>query len=240
MPNATSKCSKKPGEYCRLHNPAGFLSKEDFFASLDSNSTKKPIENQAGSESLYPITLASKLKEKFRTRLDYKFDVTKFESVQNPVDSEKGLINKPIGGLWMSATYKGESGEIESPWDTYVSYFRALNKTVNYDVTLKPTAKIMRIATKEDYLSAVDKYTHLVPDLTFTSTSYSFEDKKTLNYEKISEDFDALYIESTAIDQLSFNRFSRSGSLSEYTDLYGWDVPSLVAFNPKCFKLMQV
>jgi hypothetical protein len=34
MPNLFSKCSKKPGEYCRLHNPKGVKSKEEFYKDM--------------------------------------------------------------------------------------------------------------------------------------------------------------------------------------------------------------
>jgi hypothetical protein len=219
-----TKCSKKPGEYCRLHNPKGYVSKTDFTKRFESTS------HMAQAPAQYPITFASDLPHSFQTRLPEIFDPAKVKRLKNPKDTEHGMISKPRGALWLSpVNSKGESA-----WDSFFyssEEERAGNKTYNHDMVFTPDAKVMVINSKADYIRAINVYPTTVSVFGPSNSGWQHTNKKGLDFEQISKTYDAVYVSQRAINETSYG-FRKDHRYDSYTNLEGWDVPSMVLFNP--------
>ena len=125
--------------------------------------------------------------------------------------------NKPWGGLWTSPI------ESEYGWYDFVKgeHYRKehyLDKMTL--ITLKSDAKIYKIDSVEDF--------DLCPHL--QERGAIFDKFKKIDFEKLSEDYDGVWITVKAIVDLENRHQDFMG------DLYGWDVETVLLFNLDCIE----
>lgn len=147
------------------------------------------------------------------------------------------MVNKPGGGLYAC---RDEAEYSWKRWCTENSYDHAINKEFKFK--LRPDAKVLSIFTPDDIKNIDDKYIlgskqKTIEDI-FVGFSEDFkqseeyEDFKNfyagligslgrtiLNYEKLAEDYDAIYV-----------GFGKDYAVWEM--FYGWDCDTLLVFNP--------
>ena len=140
----------------------------------------------------------------------------KFEKIKN---MRRG--NKPRGGLWTSP--------IDSiyGWYNFVKGERYrsdhyLDKMVL--ITLKPDARIYKIDSVEEF----DLCPHLKEPLTMSQDMFS--KFKKIDFEKLSKDYDGIWVTVKAIVDLENRHQDFMG------DLYGWDVETVLLFNLDCIE----
>lgn len=127
---------------------------------------------------------------------------------------------KPNGGLWASRFVSNIC--CISDWHEYLLFQSdelAYTKNVNIGCifTLKDDAKILKLETKEDLLEVQKKY-----------PSHYYKDEIIPDYEKISKDYDALFLE---YDRICFT--------DKRSIFKGWDVNTLLLFNLDCIEEYQ-
>lgn len=142
---------------------------------------------------------------------DFVFNKDSFKAVKN------GSMNKPSFGFW-ACQYNGELTAWED-WCQYEAPEFLENKTF-FDFTLSNNARILNITTSEEYKELTKTYgfdLEVAPGVNY----------KVLDYERMSEDFDALFISQDVIDE-----FYRA---STFTTQF-FNVESLIVFNPYVVK----
>lgn len=152
-----------------------------------------------------------------------KIDKDQFKSISNaePFDHR----NKPYGGLWGSI-YTPNNGIFMSDWVRFVYYDLPIKRRSRYYVTykLKSDAKLFTLDTLDDYLGMIDKYLY-IPDS-------DFYDKFLINFEKLSEDYDAIHVTEKAVTEMRMFLFNEITTV--LTDFYHYDVDSYILFNLDC------
>ena len=134
--------------------------------------------------------------------------------------------NKPIGNiLWGSSLIKLPGGKVNSSWKDYVSG-DYIEKDSRYGVsfTLNRKTKILEITDLYDYLLVMEKYSCFI---------YPNDNKRCLDFVKISKDYDAFHLTEDAFWEL---RSPIGGPLYDlkYADFYSYDAESWVIFNLDC------
>ncbi len=139
--------------------------------------------------------------------------------------------NKPWGGLWTSPI------ESEYGWYNFVKgeHYREeyyLNKMTL--ITLKSDAKIYKIDSVEDFDLCPHIQERVQEQDPFFITSQDqntiFNKFKKIDFEKLSEDYDGVWITVKAIVNLENRHQNFMG------DLYGWDVETVLLFNLNCIE----
>lgn len=188
----------------------------------------------------YPVVMGSQISAQFQTRLDKEWDESFYTPIRNWSDADSaGLPNKPRGGLWLSPLL--DNGK--SAWDDFMYYesgeeaIQELKTGHHYDANLRPEAKIMVINSKEDYFQAIRMFPSEVEELDFKSMGVV--KKASLDYQKISSTFDAIYIKQGALNAFGW-QYQYEPESSTTVGLYGWDIPSLVVFNPNILEISIV
>lgn len=143
-------------------------------------------------------------------------DLNKFQKIKNSRSR-----NKPIGGLWTSPVNS------EYGWKDFVeseSYKkdRYLNDCVL--ISLKDSAKIFKIDSNQDFKEAPKRSTEIGETDWYPPIKY-------LDFEKLAEDYDALWLTYNGVKDLSYF----DGDLL-IGDLYGWDVETVLLFNLDCIE----
>lgn len=138
------------------------------------------------------------------------FDLNEFNPIQN-----RHSFNKPLGGLWASPTDAADN------WFDWCceNDFRMDTLGESFQFDISPTSNIISIAS-------VDDGRKLVSDL---PEIFSF-DRTFFDIPELCIDFEKLL--DRGIDAISFKLTPET-----YWLLYGWDVDSLLVFNPDCIIL---
>lgn len=141
-----------------------------------------------------------------------KFDKNQFDRIQNRMFGVK-----PTGGFWASrqnAQYGWKD------WNRSEGYADC-NENNKIDFTLKPNSRILEIHCVKDVDDMVEKYHVDLPDNIGHITMFgSLSDlPRTIDFEKISEDYDA--IECFISDDRDL-----------FYKLYTWDCDSILVLNP--------
>lgn len=157
-------------------------------------------------------------------------DPKKFEKIKN-----RRISNKPIGGLWCSP----EKGDFT--WKDFV-------KSENYRVehyfskmvllTLKKSSKIFKIDSINDFISCIEHYSYsneklleMYKDDNYKS-NYLFDIKYLIDYEKLSKNYDALWVTTKVLFELEEKSY-----MQQYLNpLFGWDVETVLLFNLNCIE----
>ena len=135
------------------------------------------------------------------------FDNTLVKPIKN-----RDTWGKPSGGFWASSVDAKVSWR---EWCESEDYnMQKLKKS--FDFTLRDNAKILHIKSKADF----EKIKHEHPDW-FIEPKWGFIEKAFLDFEKLSNLFDAIEINAGSDRELYFN-------------FYGWDCDSIVIFNLNC------
>lgn len=130
------------------------------------------------------------------------------------------FLNKPSGGLWASPLI--ENGEFLSAWEEwcYCESFNldSLEKYVQFK--LKETARVLIIDSEDTYIEIMEKYKK---DL----YSVFHMNRYVLDFDKISKDYDAVFLTESAAWTMHLYLQSRN----DYADFNSWDVESIVILN---------
>lgn len=134
--------------------------------------------------------------------------------------------NKPSGGLW-SSPYN-EDSEYKSDWLRFCIQEDFSTDKINHGVlfTLKKDSRICVINSMEDLEKIYQLYKG-------NGIEESLFLQKTLNFEKLASDYDAIYLTDEGQWE---TRFPRDGMLGKGINLYGWDVETLLVLNFYCIK----
>lgn len=141
-------------------------------------------------------------------------------------------INKPDGCLWGSTLTTDEL--YLSDWLCFsITGFEpevAMKYNEGIVFNLKDNARILTLQSIEDYISLPDKY--FIDGV--WGAQYEILKKKVLNWESISEDYDAFHLTKSAICsmRMPLNQLEKNGE--RLSDFYSWDVESWVMFNLDC------
>lgn len=147
----------------------------------------------------------------------FHYNPARFKKVTN----NESFLNKPSGGLWSSPKKSEWSWKdwCESEMFREKSYFK-----VGFKFKLKKSAKIFVLDTAQDYLELPEDY--------FIDHKYIPGAAKSLNWEKMSELYDAFLLTECGLNEtreLGFDPFS-SGRLG----FCYWDCETLLVFSLDC------
>ena len=147
----------------------------------------------------------------FRTYLKEDLDISKIGEIQN-TDT-----NKPDGGLWASPTAQSAT----ATWED-AGVYELMEGCQVCDYKLKEDSNVLIINTVEDLNN--------VPSVTVDESGHYFMDFEGL----VSLGYDAILVsmENSGGFEVDEN--------SMYEALYGWDVTSLVVFNPDAIDLDSI
>lgn len=147
-----------------------------------------------------------------------------FRNVLRPLNNYTFI---PNGGFW-SSEYIGP--ESISPWYKYLMYAKELARKKNINnstiFTLKDNAKILTIDSSKQIIELSKQYPSYHHILGFHFSERSPR-TTTLDFEKISQDYDGIYVNLKKLNN------SDSHSFNE------WDVNTLLLFNLDCIKEYQ-
>ena len=134
--------------------------------------------------------------------------------------TNQDFINKPLGGLWSSEYFPNSSKAnncCKSDWEFWCRnenfHLERLNKGVVFE--LKKQANIYTVDSYDDLLKLSENYS-------YEKYFYGIEIKKYIDFEKMSKDFDGLFL--TVEGELQTRYEAKM-------NLYGWDCSSLLLFN---------
>lgn len=140
--------------------------------------------------------------------------------------------NKPFGGLWLSPL---STNAYFSDWsemlDTVLSGLYTPIEEADFlkqKVSLNPSAKVLVIDSLRDFQILLSEYIDLDSDdeyfAMFNSRRY------VLDFEKITEKWDAIYLTKKGERETRFNRDLNCSSIMG-PNLHGWDLSSVVVLN---------
>ncbi|MEG1482570.1 MAG: hypothetical protein RSC42_09175 [Clostridium sp.] len=132
--------------------------------------------------------------------------------------NHNGSLYKPCGAFW-SSTYTPNE-EFRSEWECFCSYNCLSEKTFEKYVLFKleKNARILLINSKRDF--------RMVAKIFPLESEQDFETLHFLDYNKISEHYDGIYL-------------SKEGQAQTYFELYGWDMESLALFNLDVIRIID-
>lgn len=163
-----------------------------------------------------------------------KFDLEKFNQIQN--DINEGFIwNKPfIGGLYSSSLYQAlyvSQHKYESEWTNFCKDCDIRIERLQYGFVfeLKSDSKICTINNLQDYLKILESY----------SFDYDCYDrhKKGIDWEKLAKDYDAFYLSRNAVIEM---RMFIDQDKRNLVDFFNWDVETMLVLNPNCIDMDSV
>lgn len=141
------------------------------------------------------------------------FDINRFRKIENICLGS--LDNKPYGGLWASPV------ECNSSWYNWClnNDYKPEKLKESFTFTLKPGTNILKLNSTDDvYL--LNKFFIITKPL----SRMSFIDTPTIDFE---------YLEKVGYDGLEISM----DDYDMYMKFYGWDVDSLLLFNPNCIDI---
>lgn len=140
---------------------------------------------------------------------DNEFDISKFNSIKN---RGIGILPKPYGGLWASPLNPKNIGWYDWCIDNDFSKKKKDSYlSSHFTFELYKGSKIFKISSMRD----INKLRELI---TCEYTLYGY-DEYYYDFEKLQEmDYDGIELELNSYDI--------------YMAMYGWDVDSLLVFNP--------
>lgn len=177
----------------------------DLNLELTLSRTEENVEEETVVEAQEVVVYRSIVDEGF------VFNKNNFKAVEN------GSMNKPRFGFW-ACQYNGELTAWED-WCKYEAPEFLENKTF-FDFTLSNNARLLNITTSEEYKELTKIYgfdLEVVPGVNY----------KVLDYERMSEDFDALFISQDVVDKFYL--------ANSFTTQF-FNVESLIVFNPDVVK----
>lgn len=186
--------------------------------TIPLNSTRKYDAHKRTNNSLKDKRKNDILKRRFLTIGIESIDEDEFNEIKNTDDS-----NKPSGGLW-SSSYRKYS-KYKSDWLRFCGIERFSAGFIDYGVLidLKKNTRLYVIDTMDDLERLYESNKH-----------HTISGFKTLDFEKISSKYDAIYL--SAKGQIS-TRYGRRNLISiKELNLYGWDVECLLIMNLGCIE----
>jgi len=139
-----------------------------------------------------------------------KFDLNLFSSVKN-----RNGWNKPTGGLWASPVNK--KNRTWRDWCLSECFnVNRLGSSFKFDINFN-SDRILKILSESD-IPKIAKYI-------YSSTEDYYI--KGYDFELLSKDYDALYINAGSNGKL-------------YFEFYGWDCDSIIIFNPSIIRINKI
>lgn len=140
------------------------------------------------------------------------------------IDITEISLNKPVvtnNCLWGSTMIKLPGGKITSSWKNWV-YCNYDGMDYKYGISFKlhRNSKILEIASMDDYINIMEKY----------KIKNVYSDKYSLDFVKISKEYDAFHITEDAFWKLRMPMDSDFYKL-KYEDFYSYDAESWIIFN---------
>ena len=156
------------------------------------------------------------MKEIYRHYGHSKFDKSLFCPISN-----REFSNKPHGGLWSCPTK-----DVEIDWKSWSkSNEFALDKLKeHFDFKLKNDAKILKIRDIKDLEKLPRVSNERIKDLLEFDRMNS-----DIDFEKLAEEYDGMLVYMYRSKDLDIKERFFDGI---YYKLYGWDVDTLLVFNP--------
>lgn len=145
-----------------------------------------------------------------------KFDIDKFVPVYN-----RYLSNKPYGGLWACPTK-----DVDIGWDTWCKNegFRLEYLKEHFDFKISNKAKILTIRDIKDLKNLPRIVNKEIEEFVSRDTM-----NLDIDFEKLKEDYDGMMVWIYRSKDIDKELMCCDGI---YYKLYGWDVDTLLVFNP--------
>ena len=153
-------------------------------------------------------------KEVYRHYGHNHFDQNLFIPIHN-----REFSNKPIGGLWSCPTV-----DVDRSWYDWSigEEFHLENLKEHFDFTIKDSARILEIKNMKD----LDK----LPRVSHNSSIYEYDTMNSdIDFEELTKDYDGIKVWMYRAEDLDRSKRLFDGI---YYRLYGWDVDTLLVFNP--------
>lgn len=123
------------------------------------------------------------------------------------------LPMKPFGGFWSSPI--GDSYYTWELWNQTSNFIEDIQNQPRFEFELKATTRVLTI-------DSINSYKELLKNYGVTSRIIPRE--KTINWEQLTNDYDAILVLISKCSELYFL-------------LYGWDCDSLLVLNPDCVQV---
>ena len=152
-----------------------------------------------------------------------KIEEKRFDRVKN-----KAFQNKPLGGLWTSPE------QSKWGWKDFViseEYRKEYYLSNLLLITLKDSSRIYKIDNEFDFMSCpFRKLKETEKEAYFNLYGGSI-----IDFEKLSESYDALWVTERAINENS-SWICSGGEYKYIGPLFGWDVETVLLFNLDCIE----
>lgn len=152
------------------------------------------------------------------------FDKRKFHKIRNCILGDIGEKPKAGTGMWASPV------DSETTWREWCEEedFHTESLLSSFSFKLFPTARVLYIRNSDELSAAKETYQNYrwfdyIWRGDYSYIRSSMESKFCPDFERIANDYDAMYV------RMWWEMEPNSGS---YYQLYGWDVDSLLVFNP--------
>ena len=150
---------------------------------------------------------------------------TKEIDFNRAINVTKTMLNKPdfvSNVLWGSSLIKYSGYKVGSSWVDFVRN-DYLDKDYKYGVsfTLNRNSRILEITNLDDYKRVMEKY---------SCKEYNDEEYKSLDFVKISKDYDAFHLTLEAFWSMKLPMDKEFYNL-KFRDFYSYDTESWVIFN---------
>ena len=154
-----------------------------------------------------------------------KFDINKFVPVFNGAFS-----NKPEGGLWACPTI-----DYDINWEEWSrsNDFQVDRLNKYFDFKLKDNAKILEIKNMSD-LEKLPRVSYDDEDLRYIISIDKMNSD--IDFEELSKEYDGMMVWMYRANDLKNYERVYDGI---YYKLYGWDVDTLVVFNPQTIEVIE-
>lgn len=156
------------------------------------------------------------MKEIYRHYGHSKFDKSLFCPISN-----REFSNKPYGGLWSCPTK-----DVDIDWKTWSegNDFSLDRLKEHFDFKIKDSAKILEIKDIKD----LDKLPRIRNERIRTLLEFDRMNSD-IDFEELAKDYDGIMVWMYRSTDISYETKLFDGM---YYRLYGWDVDTLVVFNP--------
>lgn len=156
------------------------------------------------------------MKEIYRHYGHSKFDKSLFCPISN-----REFSNKPYGGLWSCPTK-----DVDVDWKTWSegNDFSLDRLKEHFDFKIKDSAKILEIKDIKD----LDKLPRIRNERIRTLLEFDRMNSD-IDFEELAKDYDGIMVWMYRSTDISYETKLFDGM---YYRLYGWDVDTLVVFNP--------
>lgn len=235
-----TKGRRCPGQNSPEHRNAVNAKRRQRYAT--GKQAETAIENtslasSSSLETILPVTTGAEMARfEFKSRLPKKWNPRKFKPIRNGFGpGYNSAEEKPVGGLWSSPIERDEDKEV-SEWDDMYQVNPETSTSINHDVTFADDAKVLIIDSREDYDRLLKSCGHIA-DVRQGWSNETMVKKTAVDYEKLSETFDAVYFTTNAV-----YANGRSNPADEYFDtnvsLRNLDIASLYIMNPKAVSVI--